>query len=114
MQIQVHTDNHIPGDERLADYTEAHIRDALGHLTDRVTRIDAHLADENGEGKGGEGKGSDDKRCMLEAHVAGQPPIAVTHHADTVKEAIGGAVDKLEKVLGGIEDRRRDKHPARG
>lgn len=110
MQIQVHTDNHIPGDERLADYTEAHIRDALGHLADRVTRIDAHLGDENGEGK----RTDNDKRCMLEARVAGQPPIAVTHHAGTVKEAIGGAIDKLEKVLGGIEDRRRDKHPARG
>ena len=108
MQIQVHTDNHIEGDERLSEYAESGIRIGLGHLADRVTRVDAHLADENGETKGA----GRDKRCLLEAHVAGQAPVTVTHHAATVKEAFGGAVDKLERVLAGIEDRRRDKHPA--
>ena len=107
MQIQVHTDNHITGDERLSEYAESEILLALGHLTDRVTRIDVHLADENGEVKGA----GHDKRCMLEAHVSGQQPVTVTHHAGTVKDALSGATDKLRRLLAGIEDRRRDKHP---
>ena len=107
MQVQVHTDNHIEGDERLSEYAESGIRLALGHLADRVTRVDAHIADENGAKVSGH-----DKRCTLEAHIAGQPPAAVTHHAATVKEAFGGAADKLERLLAGIEDRRRDKHAA--
>ena len=106
MQIQVHTDNHIAGDERLSEYAETGIHLALGHLADRITRVDVHLADENGETKGA----GRDKRCVLEAHVAGQPPVTVTHHAGTVREAFEGAGGKLERVLAGIEDRRRDKH----
>jgi ribosome-associated translation inhibitor RaiA len=109
MHIQVHTDNHIEGDERLSEYAESGIQLALGHLADRVTRVDAHLADENGD------KGSGrDKRCTLEAHVAGQPPVTTTHHAASVRDAFEGAAAKLERLLAGIEDRRRDKHPSRG
>jgi ribosome-associated translation inhibitor RaiA len=107
MHIQVHTDNHIEGDERLSEYAQSGISLALGHLADRVTRVDVHIADENGD------KGSGrDKRCTLEAHVAGQPPATVSHHANTIREAFTGATGKLERVLAGIEDRRRDKHPA--
>ena len=106
MIVQVHTDNHIEGDERLSEYAETGIRLALGHLSARVTRVDAHIADENGD------KGSGrDKGCTLEAHVAGQPPVTATHHAGTVKEAFTGAADRLERLLAGIEDRRHEKHP---
>ena len=109
MQIKVHTDNHITGDERLDEYTDGLIRGAVEHFQDYVTRVDAHLADENGA------KGSDgDKRCTLEAHVAGQAPIAVTAHAGTVREAMSGAAAKLEKVLSGLHERRSHKHPAHG
>jgi len=105
MQIKVHTDNHITGDERLDEYTDALIRGAVEHFQDYVTRVDAHLADEN-SGKGP----SQDKRCTLEAHVAGQAPVAVTAHAGTVREAMTAAAGKLEKVLAGLHERRSDKH----
>ncbi|MFG1643515.1 hypothetical protein ACGFMK_24745 [Amycolatopsis sp. NPDC049252] len=36
---------------------------------------------------------------MLEARPAGHPPVAVTHHADSVADACHGAVRKLEHVL---------------
>ena len=112
MHIQVHTDNHIEGDQRLSEYAETGIHLALGHLTDRVTRVDVHLADENGDKVSAR-----DKRCTLEAHSSGETPVAVTHHAGTVRDAFSGAAEKLERVLAGIEDRRRDRyatHPARG
>jgi hypothetical protein len=106
MQVQVSTDNHVPGDERLNEYAQDLIGGAMARFEDRVTRVEVHLGDENGAGKHAE----DDKRCTLEARLAGLQPVAVTHHAATVKDSLGGAVQKLEKVLNGIVEREQEKH----
>jgi hypothetical protein len=58
------------------------------------------LGDENGA-KGGQ----DDKRCMMEARVEKRHPIAVTHHAATLDEAIAGAAGKLRRSLQHDRDR---------
>lgn len=105
MQIQVHTDNHIPADERLIEYTRDVITGALSRFQDRVTRVEAHLTDENGANK----SAADDKRCALEARLAGLQPVAVTHRAANVKDALAGAVDKLEKMLDGILEKEHDR-----
>lgn len=105
MQIQVHTDNHIQADERLIEYTQDVITGALSRFQDRVTRVEAHLTDENGANK----SAADDKRCALEARLAGLQPVAVTHRAATVKDALAGAVDKLEKMLDGILEKEHDR-----
>jgi ribosome-associated translation inhibitor RaiA len=105
MHIQVNTDNHIQSDERLIEYAREVIAGGLSRFQDRVTRIEAHLTDENGAEKAG----ADDKRCALEARMAGLHPVAVTHHASTVKDALSGAVDKLEKVLNGIVEKELEK-----
>ncbi|MDG2112255.1 MAG: hypothetical protein P8N02_06540 [Actinomycetota bacterium] len=52
------------------------------------------MGDENATKKGG-----DDKRCMLEARPAGQPPVAVTNHASTLDQACSGALQKLQNLL---------------
>jgi ribosome-associated translation inhibitor RaiA len=105
MHVQVNTDKNIPGDERLIEYTEALIQDSLARFVDRVTRVEVHLADENGADK----HAGDDKRCSLEARLAGMQPVAVTHRAATVKDALSGAVDKLEKMLNGIAEKEQDR-----
>jgi ribosome-associated translation inhibitor RaiA len=50
-------------------------------------------------------------RCMLEARVAGQKTIAVTHTAESLHMAIDGAADKLQAALetqfGKQKDRQR-------
>lgn len=50
-------------------------------------------------------------RCMLEARIEGRPPIAVTHHADTIQLAVDGAANNLvaliESTLGRTEALRR-------
>ncbi|NLG75735.1 MAG: hypothetical protein GX535_05830 [Xanthomonadaceae bacterium] len=94
MQIHVNTDRHIRGGGNLQERVQAMVRDAVSHLSDRITRIEVHLSDENSEKSGDK-----DKRCMLEARVGGLRPIAVTHQAETLALAIDGAAEKLERTL---------------
>jgi hypothetical protein len=48
VQFQLNTDSNIQGDERLAQIAESVATSALGHLTDRLSRIEVHLVDVNG------------------------------------------------------------------
>jgi ribosome-associated translation inhibitor RaiA len=104
MIIQINTDNHINGREALAQRAEAAVESILGHLVDHITRIEVHLSDENGTKTGGH-----DMRCMIEARLEGHQPIAATHEAETIDQAIDGAADKLkhslDHTLGRLSDR---------
>ena len=107
MQVQVETDNHIEGREKLIEHVEGVIRDAVDRYEDRVTHVEAHLGDVNSGDKAGDA----DMRCMFEARVAGLKNIAVKHHAGSLHLAIEGAADKLtnalESALGKQQDRQR-------
>ena len=94
MQIQVNTDHNTDGRDTVADYVRGVVTDAVSHFINHITRIEVHLGDENGEKSG-----KDDKRCMMEARVEKRHPIAVTHHAATLDEAIDGAASKLKRSL---------------
>jgi ribosome-associated translation inhibitor RaiA len=94
MQIQINT-GHIAGvREDIIRQTEAVVESTLGHLAEHISRVEVHLSDENGKKGGGH-----DHRCMMEAHLMGHQPIAVTNEADTIGQAIGGAADKLKNSL---------------
>jgi ribosome-associated translation inhibitor RaiA len=95
MQIQVNTDRNVQGGEDLAIRVQQIVSDSVDHLSDRITRIEAHLSDENSD-KGG----AQDKRCLLEARLAGLPPIAVKHSAGSMAQAVEGAAEKLRTALG--------------
>ena len=95
MQIQVRTDNHIVGSAELTRQIDAVVANALSHFGDRVTRVEVYLSDENSSQKSGE----KDKRCVVEARLAGLQPIAVSHHGAFLDQAIDGAAAKLEKTL---------------
>jgi ribosome-associated translation inhibitor RaiA len=95
MKIQVNTDRNIDGTERFKDEVRGVIASAVDRFSDRLTRIEAHLSDDNSSVKGG----GDDMRCVLEARVAGTNPLSVSHNAATLEQAVAGAADKLEKVL---------------
>ena len=94
MQIEVSTDHNVEGTDDLIRRLKAEVHDGLSRFSDRLTRVEVHLGDENA-GK----SGAADKRCTLEARPAGQPPIAVTNHAATLDEACSGALHKLENRL---------------
>ncbi len=94
MKIQINTDHNIKGREALAEQTKATVESTLGHLVDHVTRVEVHLSDENGKKTGGH-----DKRCMMEARLERHQPIAASHEAETLGEAVVGAVEKLKSAL---------------
>ena len=78
----------------MQDHFSQALQNALSRFDDKITRVEVHIGDENGE------KFSlDDKRCMIEVRLAGISPIAVTHNADTIEKAFSGATDKVKKVL---------------
>lgn len=95
MRIQVNTDRNIVGDTALISEVEAAIAHALTRFRDRTTRVEAHLSDENSDKKGGEA----DMRCMLEARLEGLQPISVSHRAETLMQAVDGAVEQLARSM---------------
>jgi len=103
MQIQTNTDHSITGSEGLAAQATAIIESTLARFSDQITRVEIHLSDENGARGGVE-----DKRCMMEARLEGRQPIAVTHRAATVQQAMDGAADKLKQSIESTLGRLRD------
>lgn len=95
MIIQFNTDNNIEGSENFnATFTNL-ITDELSKHSSHITRIGAHLTDEDGSKKDGKNA----IRCMLEARLEGRQPIAVTSHADTPYQAVEEAIEKLNASL---------------
>ena len=106
MLIEVNTDKHIQGRADVAASVQGMVDGALDHFRERITRVEVHLGDENGSKGGGS-----DIRCSLEARIEGHQPVAVTHHADSVEEAVEGAAEKLDRVLEHTLGRLEAKRP---
>lgn len=100
MQIQVHTDHTLEGGEKFIAYVTGVVEGAMSRLSARISRIEVHVSDQNGSKTG-----QHDKRCMMEARLEGHPPIAVTHKAASVDEAVDGAATKLQQSLRATIDR---------
>ena len=114
MQIRVTTDNNITGSEGLTSHVESVVEDVLGRFSQRLTRIEVYLADENSRAKSGE----NDKRCTMEARPRGLKPIAITEQAATLYQAIDAAADTLAKTLDRtierLDDRKRQSYGGDG
>lgn len=95
MQILLNTDNRIQGSVDLKSTVEATVAGALERFGQRLTRVEVSLMDVNSPQKGG----AEDIRCAVEARLSGLQPIACTHHAPTVEQALDGALEKLERTL---------------
>ena len=105
MLVQVRTDNHVENSESLADRVRTEVEGAVERrFTDQLRRVEVYVQDVNSHKTG-----STDKRCTVEAHLAGLQPIAVHNYADTVDEAISGAVDKMVRALEHTVDRLGDR-----
>lgn len=112
MQIQVSTNSSVEGSEQLTSEIESTVSSKLSRYADQITRVEVHLVDENADKSGG-----GDKRCTMEARVAGQQPVAVSHNADSLEEAYGGAANKLSSLLNsklGKLDSRKGNQPMGG
>ncbi len=95
MQIQVNTDNQTEGSAELTLKVESTLESELPRFSDRITRVEVQLSDENGSQKSGDS----DKRCVLEARLTGMQPIKVSADGSSVEQALDGAANKLEKTL---------------
>ena len=108
MHIQVNTDNNISGREALVQRVEETLNHVLARFAGQITRVEVHLSDENSTSK----SGGIDKRCMLEARLKGQQPVAVTDHSATLEQAVHGASQKLvhllDTTLGRMNDHREN------
>ena len=93
----------MTGSEELRASFTAQISEELSRFSHKITRLEVHLSDENGDKQG-----LNDKRCLIEARLSGMKPIAVTNHANTHEQAVGGAVDKLKTSLETIIGRLRN------
>jgi hypothetical protein len=104
MQIQINTDRHIEVQERLAAWASGVVEQALSRVNDRITRVVVHLSDENADRSG-----QHDQQCVMEARLEGRQPIAVTHQAATMDQAVNGAAEKLTGAIESIIGRQRDQ-----
>ena len=69
-----------------------------------ITRLEIHLSDQNADKSG-----QDDKRCMMEARLEGRQPIAVTHQAASLDQAVDGAARKFTRLIEGTLGRLHDR-----
>jgi len=103
MQVLLNTDSHIRGSAQLTQEVESLLEGKLERFTSRITRVEVHLNDENGD-KGGD----DDYRCAMEARLAGLAPITVTHKGGSKDEALEGAAEKLTTTISRTLDKLDD------
>ena len=108
MQIQINTDHNIEGGEPLSAHICSVVERALSHESGHITRVEVHVADENGPKSG-----LRDMRCTMEARLEHHQPIAVTFDAATVHEAVDGAADKLARLVEHTLARLRDERKHR-
>jgi ribosome-associated translation inhibitor RaiA len=111
MKIQINTDKNIEADDDLAEQVRVMVGETLERFSERITRVEVYLSDENSGSK----FGTHDMRCVLEVRLAGRSPTAVTHDAATWEQAVEGAAEKLmrslESTLGRLDDHRQGATP---
>lgn len=106
MHIQVNTDRHIHGDQRLEEVARQIVTQAIANLAPRLTRVEVHLQDVNAHKAG-----PDDIRCQIEARPEGMRPLSVSHNDAAVEPALRGAARKLRSLLDS-EFGKLDKRPS--
>lgn len=94
MQIRVVADEHIDSNDELTLRIEGVVEGSLERYIDRVTLVEVRLSRHAQHSMGGR-----DMCCLMEAHVGGLRPVAVSHDAFTLTEAIHAASAKLERAI---------------
>ena len=94
MQVQVNFGDNVTGREDMEREIALMLEGELDRYADQITRIEVHLSDNNADKLG-----DDDKRCLLEARVAGHGQLTASHQTGDMRSAIDGAIEKLLRVL---------------
>ncbi len=104
MQIQINTDHNIEGREAVAEHVTQVVQRALSKKSEHITRVEVHLSDEKSSKSE-----HHDMRCLMEARLEGRAPLSVSHHAETLHQAIDGASEKLVRIVNSTLDRMHDQ-----
>lgn len=94
MEIITNTDTRIENTVDLRERVSQVLRQELKHVSDSITRIEAHLRDVNSD-RGG----ATDRKCLLEARVSGLQPIVAEHRATDIGLALTGAAKQLARAV---------------
>lgn len=94
MDIHINTANNLEGREATTQRLEALVKERMSRFEGRLTRVELHVGDENGDRSIGA-----DIRCQIEARPAGLDPVSVTDQSDTLDQAASGALGKLTTAL---------------
>ena len=108
MQVILNTDPHVDGRHHMAEHLTTVVADALGRFGEHITRVEAHIADENSHVK----SNPDEIQCTLEARLAGREPVVVKDRAGSVHQAINGAVGKLKRAVATVLEKRDPRRNA--
>ncbi len=102
MFVQINTDNQIATDADANALLEQRLRSKLKRYEQRLSHVELHVADTNGDKRG------NDKHVSLELRATGHAPIAVTAEAAQVSVAVTAAANKamraLDHALGKMKD----------
>lgn len=109
MQVLLNTDHHTDGRHEMAEHLSTVVKEALGRFGEQITRVEAHLADENGHVK----TSPDEIQCTLEARLVGRDPVVVKDRANNAHQAISGAVGKLKRAVATVLEKHDPRHEAR-
>lgn len=94
MHIQMNSDSSLAVTDALTEQVESILTRELKHHKQDISRVEVHLSDVNSD-RGG----SDDKRCLLEARLAGMQPITAEDRAGTIELAINNAAERLGRAV---------------
>jgi ribosome-associated translation inhibitor RaiA len=103
MQIQINTDKHIDGNERMINFYTSELKKELARFDDKITRVEVHLGDENSDKFG-----KNDKKCVIEVRVANIQPLVVSDHNESPEKAFFLAIEKAKKVLNSTFDKMKE------
>ena len=92
MQIQINFGD-VQSSPALQNHVEETVNASMKQWTDRITRVEIHLHDDNGP------KAGNDKKCIVEVRLAGLQPMAVNAIADDLYKAIDFACDKAQRAV---------------
>lgn len=105
MQVLLHSDSNIQASQQMADHLKSVTKDALDRFGERITRVEAHLADVNGHAK----TADNDIHCTLEARLTGLEPVIVKESAGNAHQAIDGAMRKLKRAITGVLEKQEPR-----
>lgn len=93
MQIQINYAD-IDSSDALSDHVTKAVENALKKVATRVTRVEVHLHDDKQNRRG-----PDDKRCVMEARIAGQQPLAVESRGEDIYKAVTEGAAKMGRAV---------------